>query len=377
MITQRLRFAGLASTFVIATAASIGSVAPSLAQSESPSAAPTQLPSEPPGVTRVSVQLDFVLSAAYGSLLWGKDKGYFSDNGIDLDLIPGQGTDLAMQQINSGAVDFAIVDVGNYIQQRISGDTQTQAIYVQFPVGTTGIMSIGTPINDPQDMTGKTFCTVPQSSGRTKIPLILHQNGVEWDETKLLNLMDFSVLYPTLFQGPSGGCDSAESGLAGSWEGASSRAIAQGLQPYFKLISDWGYLDYSKMLIVRDDALQSKSDLVQKFIDAYWKSQVDSYANATGDDVYNLLVQLDPQTDQAITNAVWADVVKFGTGFGPIDPAVIQYQIDLLKNADPPVTTTMAPEEFFDNTWINNTMTANPLPSEAPGASEAPSAAPS
>jgi NitT/TauT family transport system substrate-binding protein len=369
MTTQRLRFLGLAaSTLLVAGAATVGSVATSLAQSESPSAAPTVLPSEPPGMTRVPVQLDFVLSGAYGSLLWGKDKGYFSANGIDLDLIAGQGTDLAMQQINSGAVDFAIVDVGNYIQQRISGDTQTQAIYVQFPVGTTGIMSVSTPINTPQDMAGKTFCTVPQSSGKTKIPLILHQNGVDWDESKLLNLMDFSVLYPTLFQGPSGGCDTAESGLAGSWEGASAKALAAGLTPTFKLISDWGYLDYSKMLIVRQDALQNKPDLVQKFVDAYWKSQIDSYANATGDDVYNLLLQVQPQADQPITNAVWTDVVKFGTGYGPIDPAVIQYQIDLLKNLNPPVTTSMAPEVFFDNTFINNSMAAMPMPSEAPSA---------
>jgi len=367
MTTQRLRFLGLAaSTLLVAGAATVGSVASSFAQDQTPP--PIPVVSEPPGIVHVPVQLDFVLSGAYGSLLWGEDKGYFSDNGIDIDLIPGSGTDLAMQQINSGAVDFAIVDVGNYIQQRISGDTTTQAVYVQFPVGTTGIMSVSTPINDPQDMAGKTFCTVPQSSGRTKIPLVLHQNNVEWDETKLLSLMDFSVLYPTLFQGPSGGCDTAESGLAGSWEGASANAVAQGLTPTFKLISDWGYLDYSKMLIVSQNAIQNNPDLVQKFIDAYWKSQMDSYANATGDDVYNLLLAVQPQADQAITNAVWNDVVKYGGNFGPIDPKVIQYQIDLLKNADPPVTTTMAPDLFFDNSYIDKSMTALPMPSGEPSA---------
>jgi NitT/TauT family transport system substrate-binding protein len=366
MISQRLRYVAPAlSTLVIAAAATVGSVASTFAQ-DATAPPPPVAPSEPAGVTFVPVQLDFVLSGAYGSLLWGEDKGYFADNGIDIDLIPGQGTDLAMQQINSGAVNMAIVDVGNYIEQRIGNLTDTQAIYVQFPVGTTGIMSVSDPINDPQDMVGKTFCTVPQSSGRTKIPLILHQNGVDWDETTLLNLMEFSVLYPTLFQGPSGGCDTAESGLAGSWEKASALATQQGLTPTFKLLSDWGYKDYSKMLIVRKDFLAANPDLVQKFVDAYWKSQVDSYANATGDDIYNLLLKVDPQADQESTKAVWNSVVTYGKGFGPIDPSVMQYQMDLLKNADPPVTTTMAPEEFFDNTFINNSMAANPLPSAAP-----------
>jgi NitT/TauT family transport system substrate-binding protein len=366
MFTQRLRIVGLAaSTLVIATTATLGSVA--LAQDQT--LPPIVAPSEPPGVTYVPVQLDFVLSGAYGALLWGKDKGYFRDRGIDLDLIAGQGTDLAMQQINTGAVDFAIVDVGNYIEQRIAGQTDTNAVYVQFPIGTTGILSLGTPINTPQDMAGKVFCTVPQSSGRTKIPLILHQNGVEWDETQLLNLMEFSVLYTTLFQGPEAGCDTAETGLAGSWEGVSARAIAQGLTPYYKPISDWGYKDYSKMLIVSKDALENRPELVQAFVDAYWQSQVDAYANATGDDVYNLLVKLDPQADQAITNAVWDSVVTYGKGFGRADPSVIQYQMDLLKSADPPITTDMTPEEFFTNEYIDKAIAAMPPPSEAPAAS--------
>jgi ABC-type nitrate/sulfonate/bicarbonate transport system substrate-binding protein len=131
MITQRLRFVGLAaSTLVIASTVALASVGTTLAQE-------TSQPSAPVAMTTVPVQLDFVLSGAYGALLWGN-----ADRGIDLDLIAGQGTDLAMQQINTGAVDMAIVDVGNYIEQRIGGLTDTQAVYVQFPIGTTGILSL-------------------------------------------------------------------------------------------------------------------------------------------------------------------------------------------------------------------------------------------
>src|SRR3954471_22517306 len=118
MISHRLRYVAPAlSTLVIAAAATVGSVASSFAQ-EAALPPPPVAPSEPAGTVFVPVQLDFVLSGAYGALLWGEDKGYFAENGIDIDLIPGQGTDLAMQQINSGAVNMAIVDVGNYIEQR-------------------------------------------------------------------------------------------------------------------------------------------------------------------------------------------------------------------------------------------------------------------
>src|SRR6188472_4310692 len=90
MISQRLRYVAPAlSALVFAAAATVGSVASTFAQDATPPPPPVA-PSEPPGTVFVPVQLDFVLSGAYGSLLWGEDKGYFAENGIDIDLIPGQ-----------------------------------------------------------------------------------------------------------------------------------------------------------------------------------------------------------------------------------------------------------------------------------------------
>ena len=317
-----------------------------------PTAAPTQAPATAlptptkVPVTKESLQLGFVLSAAYGPMLWGKDKGFFLDNGIDLDMIPGRGTDLALNEINGGRVKFADVDLTNYVIQRAKGATPTTAVYVYNNIATAGLASLK-PLGPPSDMVGKTFGTVAQSSGRTNFPLVFKQNGIDWDPDKLLRLMDFSVLYPQLFDGK---IDTAEVGIAGSWEGAVTRAKGQGLTLYLKLLSEWGFLDYSKVIIVRDDVIKSDPDLVRRMVAGLWKSQKDAIAKATGDQIFDLLVRVDPQADKTITGLIWDNLKKYVINPGPIDEKVVQYKLDRLKDAG--TTTNLKPADLYTNQFI-------------------------
>lgn len=302
--------------------------------------AATQIP-----IVEVQVQMDFVISATSGALLWGIDKGYFTEAGIDLDLIPGRGSDLALNQIDAGNVDFAFIDGSNYIKARAEEVTETIAVYALQNISSTAIAS-KTQINDPEDMIGKSFGTVAQSSGRQKIPLVLQQNGV--DPTKVtIELMDFSVLYPTLFEGT---IDTAEVGLPGSWEGALTSAREQNIELFVKPISDWGYRDYSKVLIVSNSAIAENKDLVTRLVGAIYKSQTDALANATPEAMAALVRAVDPQVETARAVLEWTDVVQFIKNPGPMDDATFQYQLDQLPAQG--VTTDLKPGDLYTNEYI-------------------------
>jgi NitT/TauT family transport system substrate-binding protein len=339
-----------AMVLVLSACSSAASPSPSSPPSQAPSAAPTATPTPEPTpvpVTEESLQLDFVLSGAYTPILWGKDKGYFEEVGIDLDVVPGRGTDLALAEINGGRVNFAIVDMTNYIVQRAAAETETTAVYVYNNIATTGIASLE-PLDGPEDMVGKTFGTVAQSSGRLNVPLTLHQNGVDWDPETQIQLMDFSVLYPTLF---SGAIDTAEVGIVGSWEGAYQRGQEQGVTLYLSLLSDWGFKDYSKLVIVRNELIESDPDRVKAFVEALYKSEHDALENATGDDMFNLLKAVDPQADEAIVKAVWDSFQKYVKDPGPLDEDVVQYKLDYLRdNQD--LVTDLTPEDLYTNEFI-------------------------
>jgi ABC-type nitrate/sulfonate/bicarbonate transport system substrate-binding protein len=234
----------------------------------------------------------------------------------------------------------------NYIIQRAKGVTQTTAIYVYNNIATTGLASLK-QLGPPTDMVGKTFGTVAQSSGRTNIPLVLKQNGVNWDPATQIQLMDFSVLYPTLFEGK---IDTAEVVLAGSWESAVTRAKGQGLTLYLKLLSEWGFLDYSKVIIARDDVIRLEADLVKRFIGALSKAQKEAHATATGAQIYALLKQIDPQANEEITGMIWDNVRKYVTKPGPVEDSVIVYKLDRLKEQG--TTTNLTPAQLYNNSFI-------------------------
>jgi NitT/TauT family transport system substrate-binding protein len=348
-MTRHLRrLLALAAMLSLVAACTGGSSpSPTAAPSNAPTSAPTATAEPTPiPVEKVQVQLDFTISTSAMPLLWGVDQGIFEKHGIEFDLLPGEGSDLALQQIDAGNVDFAFIDGSNYIEARVKGVTETTAIYALQNVSTTAIVSLE-EINDPEDMVGKTFATVAQSSGRVKIPLVLHQNGIDWDENTLVKLMDFSVLYPTLF---SRQVDTAEAGVPGSFESAFIAARDQGLTLYAKLISDWGYRDYSKLLIVSDSLIQENPDLVGRMVAAIDEAQADALANATDEDAYRLVAEKDPQVNEEAVKVTWADLKKYIIDPGPMDDETFQFQLDVLERDG--VTTDLAPSAFYTNEYI-------------------------
>jgi NitT/TauT family transport system substrate-binding protein len=324
------------------------------ATSEPTGAEPTAgEPTAAPEVTEEAVQLDFVLSAAYAPLLWGVEQGIFAEHGIDPQITPGDGSELAIQQLAAGNIDFAFMDMGPYIQVRAQADNDpTQpfpatAVYAWMNIATTGIVS-REPLEGPEDMADKTFGTVAQSSGRLNIPLILEQNGVEWDPDSQLVLMDFSVLYPTLF---SGGVDTAEAGLAGSWEGAYISAQEQGIEVFFTPISEWGFLDYSKVLVVRDEVIENEPERVQAMVAAVMEAEYDALENATPDDIFELVSAQDPSAEEERVKLAWESMVEYIVDPGPMEPEVVQYKLDLLAEQQD-LETDLAPEDFYTNEFI-------------------------
>lgn len=303
----------------------------------------TSAPAQP---KKVSVIGDWIFDVGFGGLAYGLSKGYFQQHGVDLNFIPGRGSDLAMQQINQGKVDFAFTDLSTYLAQRIKGQTDTTAVFAWMNTPIIGVLSLS-PINSPQDMTGKTFGTVAFSSGRYSLPYVLKQNGVDPSSVKV-QLLDFSVLYPTLFQGK---LHTAEADYAGSYESAYFAAQKAGIKVYFKRLADWGFKDYGKLLIVRSNLIQSNPELVRNVIAGFSESITNALANASGEEIYNDLKKYNPQADKQGTVLGWTDLKQIIHNPGPIDQATVEYTLNFLA-ATQGTKTDHAASSFYDNAFI-------------------------
>jgi NitT/TauT family transport system substrate-binding protein len=67
----------------------------------------------PPALQHVSVRLNFLPGVEHAFLYLGKQKGWYAEQGIDLEVVPGQGSTVAVKTVGSGEDQFAIADTGS------------------------------------------------------------------------------------------------------------------------------------------------------------------------------------------------------------------------------------------------------------------------
>lgn len=294
----------------------------------------------------VKVMLDYVFAEGYGRLAYGLEQGYFTDHDVNLEVTPGRGGDLALQQINSGKVDFAFADLSGYLAQRLKDETETTAVYAWINVPQICIASLE-PIEEPEDMEGTSFTTVGFSSGRTTVPYVLKQNGVDTSQVDV-RIVDISVLMSQLLSRKS---DSIESAQFGSYEANKMTAEQAGDDLYCKPLEDWGYRDYGKLLLVRDDLIESDPDLVKRVVAGFDESSKKAMADASGEDIYEALKKQTPQAQEEPVTEAWESVTTELTDVGPIREADVAYSLKFLENTAG-LTTEEPPTAFYDNSFI-------------------------
>jgi NitT/TauT family transport system substrate-binding protein len=67
----------------------------------------------PPALQHVAVRLNFLPGVEHAFLYLGKQKGWYAEQGIDLEVVPGQGSTVAVKTVGSGEDQFAIADTGS------------------------------------------------------------------------------------------------------------------------------------------------------------------------------------------------------------------------------------------------------------------------
>lgn len=348
---MRMRLLGLSAVILLAATACTAATSPTAAPATSPPAAatPTPAPATPtPPPVKVTAQLDFSIDGTMAPLLYGIQQGYFLQQGIDLSVVASSGSNVALPLIDSKKVDFAFINMSSIIQDNIQNKGTLVGVTTWENYSSFAIVSM-TPINSLSDLVGKNFGTVAFSSGRQNFPLVLQANGV--DPSKVpIKLLDFSVLYQALF---SGQIDTAETGLPGSGDKLLVQADQLGKKVYMYPFSKWGFVDYNKVLVTRQDVIQSNPDLVQRMVKAVNMSMAQALANLTADDVATLMTKQDPQSDPAQSRATWNDFKSLTKNSGPFDATTVatifQRTVDQNK-----LTTTLQATDFYTNQFQGN-----------------------
>lgn len=303
MRSRKWLLTGLTVTLALLVTACGGTSAPAPAPSPAPAsggAAPAPAPSKPPTPTKVRFS-EVIHSVFYAPQYVAEAKGFFKDEGIELDTSTAQGSDKGMAAILAGTADIALVGPEtNIFLFNQEGGAGKVKIFTQLTAADGSFMLSRQPVQNFQwsQLKGKTIIGWrPGSMPEMVLEYLLRKNGLKpgTDVTVITNIAspamagaftsgqgDYITLYePTVAQ------------LEKAKQGYSFMSLGEAAGPFPETV----YLASSQYI-------KDHSDLIQRYTNAIYKAQL-WMQKASDADVAQALQGAFKETDIAdLTTAV-------------------------------------------------------------------------
>jgi NitT/TauT family transport system substrate-binding protein len=308
---------------VVALTACTSSGSPSASADESEPGGPS---STPVTMTDVSILADWVLDASFAPHLYGIEAGIFEDYGINLELIPGQGSDFSMQQLEEGQVDFATADLLAYLAARADHDSPTTTVVTLLDETTAGLL-VNEPAETLADLDGRTVAIAPFSVFHLVLPVVLEENGLDPAsvQIELVDTGSFALLF-------EGDVDGMEAYKGGSLPVGTAQAEEFGVPVYYLDMADFGLVGYDKILVTTNDMIESDPDLVSRLVEALLAS-TEAALQASDDEIADVVLAAAPELNREEVLLQWEQVKELVNDLGAFDPEVITVNLGYVSDA--------------------------------------------
>lgn len=208
---------------------------------------------------RVSVSLDWTLNTNHIGIVVARDRGFYTDAGLDVEILPFSDTSSAAL-LAGGLADFAYVPSLGFMSARAAGaDITALWVTMQRETGRLVYNAANTEITRPADLSGKTYAGFGSAWEAALIGTMIRNDGgtPEWD-TVTLGTGAYEAL-------ASGAVDFTLE--VATWEGVNSELLERNQAAF--AYGDYGIPDQQNGYIAtRAASLEERPDTVAAFMRA-------------------------------------------------------------------------------------------------------------
>jgi NitT/TauT family transport system substrate-binding protein len=221
---------------------------------------------------KVTLMLNWYVYGEHAPFYYGKEKGYFKDAGIDLEIQEGRGSGTVTQVVAAKTVQFGYVDVPTMMRAAVKG-APVQAVGVALQTNPMSAMGfVDKNIRKPEDIKGKTVATTPGDSMSQIWPLFLKKTGLKESDFKTVS-GDATTKLNAVINGQ------ADLLLGYVMDQSMKIKDATGKDVFPIKFADYGVNLVSSGVIVNKDWLNDNKDLVKRFMAAATKSLEEASKN--------------------------------------------------------------------------------------------------
>jgi NitT/TauT family transport system substrate-binding protein len=214
---------------------------------------------------KVVLMINWYVYGEHAPFYYGKEKGIFAEQGIDLEIQEGRGSAVTIQAVAAKTVPFGYADVPTMIRAAVKGaPVITAGVALQKnPMSVMGFAEKN--IRKPEDLKGKTVATTPGDSMSQIWPLFLKKTNLKESEMKIVS-GDAQTKLNAVINGQ------ADVLLGYVMDQSMKIKDATGKSVYPIMFADYGINLISSGVIVHKDTLKDNADLVRRFMTASTKA---------------------------------------------------------------------------------------------------------
>ena len=224
------------------------------------------------GKDKVVLLLNWYVYSEHAPFFLGKARGYFDQEGIDLDIQEGRGSGVTVQAVAAGTATFGYADVATMIKAASKGAPVT-AVGVALQTSPMSVMGFADRnIRKPDDIKGKTVAVTPGDSMSQIWPLFLKKTGLKDSDFKTVSGDAQTKLNAVMN-------NQADLLLGYVMDQAIKLQDATHKDVYPIRFADYGVNMVSSGIIVQKDYLKAHPDVVKRFLRAATRSLEESAKN--------------------------------------------------------------------------------------------------
>jgi NitT/TauT family transport system substrate-binding protein len=307
----------------------------------------------PPALTKVVFSLDFIPLGRHAAWYAALTEGYYKDEGLDVSIIPSQGTAQVIQAVESGTANIGFVDVPSVVIARGNG-SKLKMLAVNYGKAPYAIFSLspGANVTEPKQLEDLNLGSGAGSFTPKIIQGFMNQKGLDPNKLTISNVAP-PARATTLLSGQIPAIEffvMAKPGLeAGAKAGnAELRTL---------LLADHGLELYGNGIAATEDYIAKNPDVLKRFVRASlkgWKFTIANPEKAAADQI-KYIPTLKPEVVVAEINVVTGLAVTAETkknGLGWFDPAKMKANVDFVVkyigvSGAPPVATDLYATGFL------------------------------
>ncbi|MGO1434915.1 MAG: ABC transporter substrate-binding protein [Canibacter sp.] len=302
------------------------------------------------GLEDATLMLGVAFTPRHAPVFAAYDQGFFEDEGINLEIMPGTGSGNTVAAVDTGKVEFGWADFGVTVLDIAAGSSVKQVNLLQGSDFYSVLALEGSGINDWDDLKGKTVATEATGAMTAMWPIVEERMGFKEGDVKLIHA-NGDAKVPGLLSGKW------DANLAYSASDAPG-LIDQGEDPVILPWSDADLSIYGDGVLTSEKLLEDNPELVKSFNRAITKGFMWACSN-TDETIKSFNNQVEGFSDIALETAIemqcdgrWNDENE-SVGLGYMSDEGVQQIIDLageyLGLEDPD---SVSPSDIYTNDFV-------------------------